>query len=356
MENGDNAIIPNYVLDVVYTPIVCGDNIVAGTEQCDDGNTVDGDGCSSTCVLEIVCGNGVLQAGEQCDDANTANNDGCSMTCTIENLVAEVEPNNTSADAMTNTVQITGDRFVSGAITPSGDVDRFHVTVATATTIRFETFTTWGNCATSTLDVRLFDSASNPITTDLLGAGIGECGAITIFLDAGTYFFQVEERGNNTTVGAYLLEVNYQTNDGTETEPNETTAQASTNLANKTDTFVFGDHMMAADVDVYAITVPPNARIRAEVIEGNRAAETCASGGVDARLTIFDDTGAVVAEDNDEGRGLCPLIDGTGATPSDPNARNASLVARTYYVMVRASAFAVMNNAEFVYRLQVTVR
>jgi cysteine-rich repeat protein len=29
---------------------VCGDNITAGTEQCDDGNTADGDGCNRDCT------------------------------------------------------------------------------------------------------------------------------------------------------------------------------------------------------------------------------------------------------------------------------------------------------------------
>jgi cysteine-rich repeat protein len=31
-----------------------------------------------------VCGNGVVEAGEQCDDGNTNNGDGCSSTCQIE--------------------------------------------------------------------------------------------------------------------------------------------------------------------------------------------------------------------------------------------------------------------------------
>lgn len=31
-----------------------------------------------------VCGNGVKEGGEQCDDGNTANGDGCSSSCTIE--------------------------------------------------------------------------------------------------------------------------------------------------------------------------------------------------------------------------------------------------------------------------------
>jgi len=43
--------------DVVYTrdaarPLVCGDSMVTGDEVCDDGNVVNGDGCSSTCTLE----------------------------------------------------------------------------------------------------------------------------------------------------------------------------------------------------------------------------------------------------------------------------------------------------------------
>jgi cysteine-rich repeat protein len=65
-------------------PIVCGNGILQAGEQCDDGNTTTGDGCSSTCTIGIpVCGNGILQAGEQCDDGNTTTGDGCSSTCTI---------------------------------------------------------------------------------------------------------------------------------------------------------------------------------------------------------------------------------------------------------------------------------
>lgn len=47
---------------------VCGDGAVTGVEQCDDGNTMSEDGCSSACVWEW-CGDGVLQPGlgEVCD-------------------------------------------------------------------------------------------------------------------------------------------------------------------------------------------------------------------------------------------------------------------------------------------------
>ena len=69
------------------TPNVCGDGVVAGGEQCDDGNTINGDGCSSTCQNETPgaeCGNGVVETGEECDDGNTTDGDGCSSTCQEE--------------------------------------------------------------------------------------------------------------------------------------------------------------------------------------------------------------------------------------------------------------------------------
>jgi cysteine-rich repeat protein len=50
------------------------------TETCDDGNTVGGDGCGPTCLLE-ECGNGYLDAGEECDDGNLESTDGCSAAC-----------------------------------------------------------------------------------------------------------------------------------------------------------------------------------------------------------------------------------------------------------------------------------
>lgn len=63
-------------------PHRCGDRIVDAGEQCDDGNTANGDGCSSTCQMETRCGNGTLENGEECDDGNTVSGDGCGGTDT----------------------------------------------------------------------------------------------------------------------------------------------------------------------------------------------------------------------------------------------------------------------------------
>jgi MYXO-CTERM domain-containing protein len=66
-------------------PAGCGNGTTDPGEQCDDGNTVNGDGCSATCVNEAsVCGNMLPETGEQCDDGNTTDGDGCSANCQIE--------------------------------------------------------------------------------------------------------------------------------------------------------------------------------------------------------------------------------------------------------------------------------
>jgi cysteine-rich repeat protein len=63
----------------------CGDGVIEPTEECDDANTADGDGCSAGCLREdLPCGNGVLEPGEECDDHNRHAGDGCSPTCRLE--------------------------------------------------------------------------------------------------------------------------------------------------------------------------------------------------------------------------------------------------------------------------------
>jgi cysteine-rich repeat protein len=83
--------------------VICGDGKRGVNEACDDGNERSGDGCSSSCVVESgfkcvsdtftsidtctkasVCGNGKREDAELCDDGNTFNGDGCSTTCVVE--------------------------------------------------------------------------------------------------------------------------------------------------------------------------------------------------------------------------------------------------------------------------------
>jgi cysteine-rich repeat protein len=64
----------------------CGDGVLGAGEVCDDGNNLDGDGCSHDCLSAEVCGNGILDVftGELCDDGNAMAGDGCSPTCVWE--------------------------------------------------------------------------------------------------------------------------------------------------------------------------------------------------------------------------------------------------------------------------------
>ena len=72
----------------------CGNGLVEPwlDEECDDGNAESGDGCDEWCQFEGTglcspmpcCGDGFVTAGEQCDDGNLDNGDGCSDECKVE--------------------------------------------------------------------------------------------------------------------------------------------------------------------------------------------------------------------------------------------------------------------------------
>jgi cysteine-rich repeat protein len=90
--NDPDGIVP----DVFVPPVPCGNGVLNEGEECDDGNRLDGDGCSASCQFEhgwdcfadvcipSACGDGVRVGPEECDDGNRISGDGCSIRCTIE--------------------------------------------------------------------------------------------------------------------------------------------------------------------------------------------------------------------------------------------------------------------------------
>jgi cysteine-rich repeat protein len=48
--------------------------------ECDDGNTINNDGCTNDCFAP-ACGDGIQQSGEDCDDGNTDPTDACTNAC-----------------------------------------------------------------------------------------------------------------------------------------------------------------------------------------------------------------------------------------------------------------------------------
>jgi len=74
-----------------YSCTTCGNWVPEPGEECDDGNLVNGDGCSENCTIESVSGNWINETGEECDDGNLVNGDGCSENCTIECIEPDVD-------------------------------------------------------------------------------------------------------------------------------------------------------------------------------------------------------------------------------------------------------------------------
>jgi len=68
----DHAGVPGYC----NTPIACGDGFCSSGESYLT--------CPSDCPTSIICGNALLESPEECDDGNMLDNDGCSSSCLIE--------------------------------------------------------------------------------------------------------------------------------------------------------------------------------------------------------------------------------------------------------------------------------
>jgi len=82
----DGSGLQQTLLALVAHDGTCGDGFVDPPgESCDDGNAVDGDGCTSACVAE-TCGDGLRNDGgiEECDDGGLASGDGCGPDCRLE--------------------------------------------------------------------------------------------------------------------------------------------------------------------------------------------------------------------------------------------------------------------------------
>ncbi len=98
--------------------VVCGDGVLGASEQCDDGNSIPGDGCSGVCTAEpgyacptpgwpcipvvAICGDSKLGVTEACDDGNRSDGDGCSSTCQVESGWQCAMPGQPCTKAQTN--------------------------------------------------------------------------------------------------------------------------------------------------------------------------------------------------------------------------------------------------------------
>lgn len=142
----------------------------------------------------VTCGDGEQAAGEDCDDGNTWGGDGCSPTCQLEEGTLETEPN----DTFTDSTAITPPLDVTGAL-PIEDEDCYSLDVAEqgAVSGRMLPDPDTEACAEEAI-IELFDGDGDRIAVGLPDAETG-CGALSAetntfarYLTAGTYHLCVQ--------------------------------------------------------------------------------------------------------------------------------------------------------------------
>jgi cysteine-rich repeat protein len=382
-------------------------------QQCEDNSSCEGPPGGETCQPP-VCGDGVIEGVEECDDANTMDGDGCSSACIVE-VTLESEPNNTFATANGPFTPDTG--LIGAAIGMIGDQDFFAINLPATADLRIETFDPSGpnTCAggvDTVIELLAPDGATSIITRDQ--GGVNNCSRInsTLAADAaarhlapGIYFVRVEDYLNNGIIAGYTLYVTYNAlcGDGVvegaeECEPGGATPCQATcdrvqvcgdgfldapeacddsNMTNgdgcsstcalepqaesePNDIFMTADPAfpgaisaaitVAGDNDFFAVTVPGPASILTATLTAG-VVNTCGSSvnpappAIDSEIQILGTNGTTSLATND---------DINGSTNYCSSAQATGLAAGTYFIRTSGSA-AYCPNCTYDYTLNITV-
>jgi cysteine-rich repeat protein len=348
----------------------------------------------------VTCGDGIKGPGEQCDDGNTMPGDGCSATCVLE-TIAEIEPNDIIGDAFANGPFPVGE-LLAGSIGPSqADSDYFAFEVTSTSDVRIETFDGTGpmNCVGLSTILELRSATDMLLATDNID-GPGNCSLINPTTDIGarhllpgTYFARVRTVTNlipaytlfisfTTTCGNGLVEgfeecdggpacdincdriavcgdgyidapetcddFNVIDGDGcsstcqeegliTEVEPNGTFAEADASPIQLSGTAnIVAAIGVVGDKDHFKLNVATDSVIRFETFDAT--GYDCFGAATTVTLRLFNAIGTQLYTDATSGIGSCSAI-------------TANVLAGTYYVAVEETG----NNAMLAgYRLRVT--
>lgn len=176
-----------------------------------------------------ACGDGVVSSSEECDDNNTTNGDGCTSQCLFETLsprsFVESEPNEDGTPTVSNTVNgndfsivnadgpFTTDAFVFGSIGALGDEDVFKITNPTGATqsMRVEVFSQEGFGFCNGMDpvLALHNAAGTQISFDD-STGVNFCALLTFTLGPNeTVFVRLFDFNDNALVRGYQLLIDF---------------------------------------------------------------------------------------------------------------------------------------------------
>lgn len=297
----NNSVIPGYTVQITL-PSTCGNGVAEGLEECDDGNAVNGDCCSSACQIEADC---------------------------------EAEPNGSVATA---SGPYPPGLAVRAAIDSTGDQDYFSFTVTAVSDVVIETFDSAGPSYCSTgLDtvIGLIAADGTTVLADDDDDGPLSCSRISPAVDPGarrlspgTYYVHVNDFKDDEPIAAYTLRVSFsavcgdgvlsgyeECDDGgladgdgcdhvctiqpiPEAEPNDSAATANGPYATNAPIVAAID--AASDDDWFAVTVPgPASTLTVEVAAGSTA--TCGpTGTIDSEIAIYGAGGASLLAFNDD--------------------------------------------------------
>ena len=110
---------------------VCGDGFMETGEECDDGNLIGTDACTSECKISF-CGDGIIRSGvEQCDGSSLAGAScmtlgfangslSCTAGCMFNNTACNAFPEPAPVPP-TTTLTVNGTKITLGEVTPTND-------------------------------------------------------------------------------------------------------------------------------------------------------------------------------------------------------------------------------------------
>jgi len=155
----------------------------------------------------VSCGDAHRDDPEACDDGNTVSGDGCSASCVVE--PTESEPNASSAQASSYSAPYFGE------IAPSGDEDWVKISVSPSqapSSLVADTFDLGdGACSKLELDseIALIGSDGTTVLASDDDSGVGGCAhLVATGLGAGSYFLRVRASSQGITpVFPYRLAV-----------------------------------------------------------------------------------------------------------------------------------------------------
>ena len=196
-ESGQNAELSQYMLQVeIIPPNVCGNNVLDDGEQCDDGNTSNGDGCSSTCTVSSsdVHTHDPSGASTQSSSFSLTNN----SRLTRSNVRVDLNSANLGEYYIAADVMVTN---VSGSTSQCVDSKSYlSSTYTPSTIIKLYTF----NGGTNTAITSAYWDTDRDVCTALNPSELGEASKVTSGSD---YWLEVVEEGYDNYFSDYSLVV-----------------------------------------------------------------------------------------------------------------------------------------------------